>query len=107
MAFVYRSGCGSRTESTCPEGRVLLIANHAGNTFAWDGAMLGMALFLDGDPPRVVRGMGEYLPTLPLQRLHAPGRLRRGHSTNCAHLGVASVCFPEGERGFVKTFRHR
>ena len=49
-----------------PEGRVLLIANHAGNTIAWDGAMLATSLFLDGEPPRMVRGMAEYyLPTIP------------------------------------------
>ena len=27
-----------------PEGRVLLIGNHAGNTFAYDGTMLAMAV---------------------------------------------------------------
>ena len=59
-----------RVESTgierVPPGRVLLIGNHAGNNLAWDGAMLGMALFLEGEPPRMVRGMAEYyLPTIP------------------------------------------
>ena len=74
LALVYRYWL--RVEASgvenIPEGRVLLIANHAGNTFAWDGAMLGMALFLDGDPPRMVRGMGEYyLPTIPIGTIGA------------------------------------
>jgi len=95
-----------------PGGRVLLIANHAGNTFAWDGAMLGMALFLEGEPPRMVRGMAEYyLPTIPFFNvfLHRVGSVV-GTPANCAHLldqGEAIMAFPEGQRGFVKTLRHR
>jgi 1-acyl-sn-glycerol-3-phosphate acyltransferase len=114
MAMVYRYWL--RVESTglgnVPEGRVLLIANHAGNTFAWDGAMLGMSLFLDGEPPRIVRGMGEYyLPTIPFFSvfMHRVGSVV-GTPANCAHLlgqEEAIMVFPEGERGFVKTFRQR
>jgi 1-acyl-sn-glycerol-3-phosphate acyltransferase len=114
MALVHRYWL--RVESlgigNVPEGRVLLIANHAGNTFAWDGAMLGMSLFLDGDPPRIVRGMGEYyLPTIPFFSvfMHRVGSVV-GTPTNCAHLlgqEEAIMVFPEGERGFVKTFRQR
>jgi 1-acyl-sn-glycerol-3-phosphate acyltransferase len=114
MAAVYRYWL--RVEAlgleNVPEGRVLLIANHAGNTFAWDGAMLGMALFLEGDPPRVVRGMGEYyLPTIPFFSvfMHRVGSVV-GTPTNCAQLLAqeeAIMVFPEGERGFVKTFRQR
>jgi 1-acyl-sn-glycerol-3-phosphate acyltransferase len=108
MALVYRrlrveaSGLG-----TCRK-RVLLIGNHAGNTFAWDGAMLGMALFLDGEPPRMLRGMGEYyLPTIPFFSvfMHRVGSVV-GTPSNCAHLlgqEEAIMVFPEGERGFVKT----
>ena len=29
---------------------MLLIANHAGNTFAFDGVMLSMAMLLDAEP---------------------------------------------------------
>jgi 1-acyl-sn-glycerol-3-phosphate acyltransferase len=95
-----------------PEGRVLLIANHAGNTFAWDGAMLAMALFLEGDPPRIVRGMGEYfLPKVPFFNVY----MQRfgsvvGTPENCIQLleqEEAIMVFPEGQRGFVKTFRQR
>ncbi len=48
-----------------PAGRVLLISNHAGQV-ALDAAMIGSALFLEAEPPRIIRGMGEYwLPTVP------------------------------------------
>ena len=40
-----------------PPGRVLLIANHAGQ-LPFDGMMLGAAMLLEAEPPRIVRGMG-------------------------------------------------
>jgi 1-acyl-sn-glycerol-3-phosphate acyltransferase len=95
-----------------PPGRVLLIANHAGNTFAWDGAMLATAMLLEAEPPRIVRGMGEYfLPTLPFFNvwMQRSGSVV-GTPENCTQLldrGEAIMVFPEGERGFVKTFWHR
>jgi 1-acyl-sn-glycerol-3-phosphate acyltransferase len=102
----------SRGVERVPGGRVLLIANHAGNTFAYDGAMLAMAMLLDADPPRAVRGMGEYyLPTIPFFStwMHRSGSVV-GTPENCVQLlerGEAIMVFPEGERGFVKTYRHR
>ena len=95
-----------------PAGRVLLIANHAGNTFAYDGLMLAMALLLEGRPPRAVRGMAEYwLPTIPFfsTLMHRMGSVV-GTPENCTQLlerGEAIMVFPEGERGFVKTYAHR
>src|SRR4029450_4957959 len=95
-----------------PPGRVLLIANHAGNTMAWDGAMLSMAMFLEAEPPRLVRGMAEFfLPTVPFLNtmLHRSGSVV-GRPENCGRLlqqGEAIMAFPEGERGFVKTYRQR
>ena len=71
-----------------------------------------MALFLGGDPPRMVRGMGEYyLPTIPFFSvfMHRVGSVV-GTPSNCAHLlgqEEAIMVFPEGERGFVKTYRQR
>jgi 1-acyl-sn-glycerol-3-phosphate acyltransferase len=95
-----------------PDGRVLLIANHAGNTFAWDGAMLALSLLLDHEPPRAVRGMAEYyLPTIPFfgTLMHRMGSVV-GTPANCAQLlerGEAIMVFPEGERGFVKPYAKR
>jgi 1-acyl-sn-glycerol-3-phosphate acyltransferase len=95
-----------------PEGRVLLIANHAGNTVAWDGAMLAASMFFEGEPPRIVRGMGEYfLPTIPFFNvmMQRTGSVV-GRPQNCTNLleqGEAIMVFPEGERGFVKTYGKR
>ena len=48
-----------------PQGRMLLISNHAGQ-IAIDAAMIGTAMVLEAEPPRIIRGMGEYwLPTVP------------------------------------------
>jgi 1-acyl-sn-glycerol-3-phosphate acyltransferase len=114
MALVYRYWL--RVDAVgvekVPTGRVLLIANHAGNTFAWDGAMLAMALFLEAEPPRIARGMGEYyLPSIPFFNVFM---LRSGSVVgtpgNCAYLlerDEAIMVFPEGQRGFVKPWSER
>ena len=51
LALVYRHWLRVETHGVerVPEGRVLLIGNHAGNTFAWDGAIawwVNMAVFV-------------------------------------------------------------
>ncbi|HYB12846.1 MAG TPA: lysophospholipid acyltransferase family protein [Myxococcota bacterium] len=114
LALIYRYWLRVETRGIerVPEGRVLLIGNHAGNTFAYDGAMLGTAMFLEAKPPRVVRGMGEYyLPTIPWFNvfMHRMGSVV-GTPSNCEQLlaqGEAIMVFPEGERGFVKPYRKR
>jgi 1-acyl-sn-glycerol-3-phosphate acyltransferase len=114
LTLVYRHYFRVETRGIerVPPGRVLLIGNHAGNTFAWDGTMLGMALFLEGDPPRMARGMAEYyLPKIPFFNvfMHRIGSVV-GTPGNCAQLlrqEEAIMVFPEGQRGFVKTYRQR
>jgi 1-acyl-sn-glycerol-3-phosphate acyltransferase len=114
VALVYRHWLRVQTVDIdrVPDGRVLLIANHAGNTFAWDGAMLALSLLLDREPPRAVRGMAEYyLPTIPFfgTLMHRMGSVV-GTPGNCAQLlerGEAIMVFPEGERGFVKPYSQR
>jgi len=114
MCLVYRFWLRVETSGIerVPEGRVLLVANHAGNTFAWDGSMLAMAMLLEAEPPRLVRGMAEYyLPTIPFFSvfMHRLGSVV-GTPANCAHLlehGEAVMVFPEGQRGFVKPWRRR
>jgi 1-acyl-sn-glycerol-3-phosphate acyltransferase len=94
-----------------PEGRVLLIANHAGQ-LPFDAMMLGVATLLEAEPPRIARGMGEYwIPQLPFVNWLASraGQLV-GTPHNCAQLLDAGECvmvFPEGVRGMNKTFDQR
>jgi 1-acyl-sn-glycerol-3-phosphate acyltransferase len=112
LAYRYWFRVDARGVDNVPEGRVLLIGNHAGNTFAWDGAMLAEALFLEGDPPRIVRGMAEYfLPTIPFFNVYMQrfGSIV-GTPENCIQLleqEEAIMVFPEGQRGFVKTYKQR
>ncbi len=94
-----------------PEGRVLLIGNHAGQ-FAWDGSMLGVAMLLEANPPRVVRGMGEYfLFRLPfVSRAGARAGTMVGTPANCVHMLENEQCVmacPEGARGANKPFHKR
>jgi len=94
-----------------PSGRVLLIGNHAGQ-FAYDGAMLSMAMLLEGLPPRVCRGMGEYfLWKVPWMGLTA-ARMGTAVGTpeNCTAMLEEDECvmaFPEGALGANKPFHKR
>ena len=95
-----------------PAGRVLIIPNHAGNTYAWDGTMLGMAAFLEAEPPRALRGMGEFfLPTIPWFNIfmHRVGSVvgRPENARRMLEMDEALMVFPEGHRGFVKTYAKR
>lgn len=94
-----------------PEGRVLLISNHSGQ-LPFDGAMIGMSMLLDRDPPRATRGMVEhFVPTVPFvgtlfsrvgQVVGTPANARRLlDEENCV------LVFPEGSRGISKTFGRR
>jgi 1-acyl-sn-glycerol-3-phosphate acyltransferase len=94
-----------------PQGRVLVVANHAGQ-LPFDGAMLGVALLLEADPPRIARAMGEYwIPNLPWLSIAAArvGALV-GTPANCAHMlenGECVTVFPEGVRGMNKLYSQR
>lgn len=94
-----------------PAGRVLLISNHAGQV-ALDAAMICAAAFFEGDPPRIVRGMGEYwLPTLPfVNELMVRTGSVVGTRKNCLDMleaGEAVIAFPEGIRGMNKLIWER
>lgn len=114
MVLVYRHYFRVETSGieNVPDGRVLVIGNHAGNTFAWDGAMVAMAFFLDAEPPRLARGMAEYyLPRIPWFNvfMHRAGSVV-GRPETCKQLlenEEAVMVFPEGERGFLKPYRQR
>ena len=91
------------------KGAVLLVSNHAGNTFAWDASMLAAACFLEAEPPRLARGLAEYyLPQLPfLGEMMVSAGSVVGTPENCAQLFARGECvmvFPEGARGAVKPY---
>ena len=94
-----------------PRGRVLLISNHAGQ-IALDAAMICAACFFEAEPPRVVRGMGEYwLPTVPwLNELMVRTGSVVGTRKNAIDLLTneeAVIAFPEGIRGMNKLIWER
>ena len=113
IALMYRHYFRVETEGIekVPSGRVLLIANHAGQ-LPFDAAMLNGAMLLEAETPRIARGMGEYwIPQLPFVSVAAA---RGGHAVgtpgNCVALLEAEECvavFPEGVRGMNKTYDQR
>lgn len=113
VALLYRYYFRAETHGIeqVPQGRVLLIANHAGQ-LPYDGVMLTAAMLLDANPPRLCRGMGEYfiwrLPWFGVTA--ARGGTIVGTPENCVAMLEAEECvmaFPEGARGINKPFRQR
>lgn len=112
-AFLHR--VWFRTEvhgiQNVPSGRVLIVANHSGQV-PIDGAIIGTALFLDRDPPRIIRSMVEkWAQTLPFvstffgrcgQVVGVPENARR-----LLEREEAILVFPEGSRGISKPFSQR
>jgi 1-acyl-sn-glycerol-3-phosphate acyltransferase len=94
-----------------PAGRVLLISNHAGQ-IALDAAMIGCACFFEAEPPRVIRGMGEYwLPTVPWvnELMVRTGSVvgTRKNAIDLLRNDEAVIAFPEGVKGMNKLFWER
>jgi 1-acyl-sn-glycerol-3-phosphate acyltransferase len=94
-----------------PAGRCLVIGNHAGQ-IALDAAMMCLAALLEAEPPRILRGMGEFfLPNVPFLNvfMHRMGSVV-GTPKNCIDLlenDEAVIAFPEGVRGISKLFWER
>jgi 1-acyl-sn-glycerol-3-phosphate acyltransferase len=94
-----------------PTGRVLLISNHSGQ-LPIDALLIGASMFLDAEPPRIIRSMVEkWTQTLPFvsttfsrvgQVVGVPENARR-----LLDLGEMLLVFPEGTRGISKTFAER
>lgn len=94
-----------------PQGRVLLIANHAGQ-LPFDGMMIASAMLLESEPPRIVRSMAEYwVPQIPwVNVIAARGGVLVGTPENCVTMLESGECvlvFPEGVRGMNKLFSQR
>jgi 1-acyl-sn-glycerol-3-phosphate acyltransferase len=94
-----------------PEGRVLLIANHAGQ-IPIDGLVIACSMVLDAPRPRIVHSMVEkWVPSLPFVSwfMSRTGQVV-GTPDNCVRLlerDDAIVAFPEGIRGISKPFSRR
>ncbi|MBX7101247.1 MAG: acyltransferase family protein [Myxococcaceae bacterium] len=94
-----------------PRGRVLLIANHSGQ-LPMDGAMIGVAMLTEANPPRAVRAMVEkWVGTLPFVStfMSRVGQIV-GTPENCKRLlenDEAILVFPEGMKGINKLFHQR
>jgi 1-acyl-sn-glycerol-3-phosphate acyltransferase len=113
IAHLYRYWFRAEVEGIerLPAGRVLLISNHAGQV-ALDAAMIGCACFLEAEPPRVIRGMGEYwLPTVPwVNEIMVRTGSVVGTRKNAVELlrnEEAVIAFPEGIRGMNKLIWER
>jgi 1-acyl-sn-glycerol-3-phosphate acyltransferase len=94
-----------------PAGRVLLVSNHSGQ-IPLDGAMIAIAMLIEGNPPRAIRSMVEkWVPTLPwVSTFMARCGQVVGTPQNCIRLlraEEAILVFPEGVRGLNKLFRQR
>jgi 1-acyl-sn-glycerol-3-phosphate acyltransferase len=94
-----------------PTGRALLISNHSGQ-LPIDGMIIATAMFLDAEPPRLVRAMVEkWVQTLPFVSMmfNRTGQVV-GVPENCTRLLEQEeliLAFPEGTRGISKPFTRR
>ncbi|MBK8255387.1 MAG: acyltransferase family protein [Polyangiaceae bacterium] len=94
-----------------PPGRVLLVSNHSGQ-LPFDGMMIAASIFLEAEPPRIMRSMVEkWTQTLPFvsttyarlgQVVGVPENARR-----LLDQGEAILVFPEGTKGISKSFANR
>jgi 1-acyl-sn-glycerol-3-phosphate acyltransferase len=94
-----------------PKGRALLISNHSGQ-IPIDGVLIAMTMFLDAEPPRIIRAMVEkWAQTLPFisMMFNRTGQVV-GVPENCERLLQQEeliLAFPEGTRGISKPFTRR
>ena len=94
-----------------PQGRVLLVANHSGQ-IPVDGMLIAASMFLNGEPPRLVRSMVEkWSQTLPfVSTLFSRIGQVVGVPENARYLldlGEILLVFPEGTKAISKSFADR
>ena len=113
IRFLYRVYFRVQSQGTwsIPPGRVMLVGNHGGQ-IPVDGMMVGGAVALDADPPRIIRSMVErWVPTLPFVStfMSRCGQVL-GDPANSRYLleqDEAILVFPEGVKGISKTWKDR
>ena len=113
LAWVYRHYFRVQTVGieNIPDGRCLVIANHSGQ-LPYDSAMISTAIFLEREPPRLVRAMVErFTVSTPFVSpfLARCGQIL-GTPENCRRLLQAEdiiQIFPEGVAGLNKTWNKR
>jgi 1-acyl-sn-glycerol-3-phosphate acyltransferase len=113
LYFLYRKYFRVETAGVAniPAGRALFIGNHGGQ-IPIDAMLAGLALFMDGEPPRVARAMVErWVPTVPfVSSLFTRIGAMVGDPDNCRELlehDQSVLVFPEGVRGSGKLFKDR
>jgi 1-acyl-sn-glycerol-3-phosphate acyltransferase len=111
MLYKYYFRVETHDIERVPPGRALLIANHAGQ-LPFDAAMISVAMLLEAEPPRIVRGMAEYwVSELPwVSVMAARGGAASGTPDTCREMLEAGECvlvFPEGVRGMNKLYKDR
>lgn len=113
MIWIYRHyhRVETRGIEKVPKGRVLLVSNHSGQ-LPMDGAMIGVAMLVEGSPPRAIRSMVEkWVPTLPyVSTFMARCGQIVGTPENCRRLlehDEAILVFPEGIPGIAKLWPQR
>lgn len=113
MVWLYRKyfRCEVHGIENVPDGRMLVIANHSGQ-LPFDGLMIATAFLLEGEKPRILRGMAErWSAELPfVSTLFARGGAVVGEVNTALKLlsmGEALIVFPEGVKGISKLFNER
>ncbi len=99
-------------EKVPAEGPALLVANHSGTMFPYDGTMLKMALRLDHPAARELRPLVDdfvfHAPFLASLMTRVGGvRACPENAERLLRRGELVGAFPEGARGMKKSFRKR
>jgi 1-acyl-sn-glycerol-3-phosphate acyltransferase len=112
-AWLFRNYFRVRTYGMehIPDGRLLLVSNHSGQ-LPFDAFMIGTAMLLDAERPRIVRSMVErWSAELPfVSSFFVRAGQVVGDPAVCKRLldaDEAVLVFPEGARGINKLFAQR
>ena len=111
--FFYRQyfRCETHHLDRIPKGRFMMVANHSGQ-IPFDAFMIGSALLLDSEEPRMLRGMVErwsaelpFVSTLFNRSGQFVGSPAIGRKL--LEMDECLLVFPEGVRGINKMFSER